>query len=632
MPHMQRFFLAATHREDQPLPNLVSEIRAIEKLLEPLQRKGQVQVLSNRAANQTDLFTAFYQTEQPIVLFHYAGHATQDALYLNTKSNVQGVAALLGTQRYEAEEWNPLKLVFLNGCATAPQVSSLQAAGVSAVIATSRSIEDTLASQFAIRFYESWLQEGQTLTRAFEIAAAWLKCLDTPPELIRTQRSVALRAEKDQPFSWGLFFHPACNQAEIENWQINPTPRLPKILLASIKSRPSVGLREVIGDFIRQDSEAKEQVRRFRKDPIVVLIERLPWTIGTHLRRLFAVEASQTMLLPGRERLKELIVAYTELSRFLSHLGLSMLWDTRRKQLHLDPKRRFPDLPFPIIPDQESQRATDFIFRLKWIVKTLDQMEDYLVDPIDLLPKLKHFLRLLGAEGSLSTAYLRMEGWKQALDSDQLDDLIASRTQDAREGLEGLVLEAEAIYAQFLKAALFLTNYKLHTLRSISVEKFHNLSGERPYTHYTISLHAAFSELQNTLTERATATDNYCLLLTLRGQPDQDVLARALNLSPFYVDRSAYIGNSTRDYPAIFGIQYQEGAVNEARFVYYNIDTDVNHQYAFQQDQQLVVDRNGAILPDHLDVEAEDLERFERIFGQFQQLEMDLQATKLESE
>ncbi|HEX7942082.1 MAG TPA: hypothetical protein VF488_09770, partial [Gemmatimonadaceae bacterium] len=46
-----------------------------------------------------------------------------------------------------------LVLVFLNGCSTEPQVKRLRAAGVKAVVATTRAIQDTVASEFAQAFY-----------------------------------------------------------------------------------------------------------------------------------------------------------------------------------------------------------------------------------------------------------------------------------------------------------------------------------------------------------------------------------------------------------------------------------------------------------------------------------------------
>ncbi len=198
-----------------------------------------------------------------------------------------------------------------------------------------------------------------------------------------------------------------------------------------------------------------------------------------------------------------------------------------------------------------------------------------------------------------------------------------SRATEKPEGVKGLVLEAEAVYARFLKAALFLTQYKLHTVRSIVVDKIRNLNAERPYSHYTISLHAAFSQLQTATTPLETATDNYCLLLTARGQ-QEDTLTSAINLSPFYIDRSSFIGKNTGNYPSVFALDYCEGDDFDKKYVFHYIDNDINHHYAFEQDNELVIDPYGAVLPEHLEVEPATAERFEPIYEQLQQLESDL--------
>jgi len=201
-------------------------------------------------------------------------------------------------------------------------------------------------------------------------------------------------------------------------------------------------------------------------------------------------------------------------------------------------------------------------------------------------------------------------------------NLIFSRTNGRDDQLPALVLEAEAIYARLLKELLFLTEYRLHTVRSIEVDKLRNIEQEQPYSHYTISLHAAFSQLQSMLTERKTATDSYCLLLT--RQTNGDMLADAVNLSPFYLDRSSYIDSNTKNYPAVFTLNYRSGEDFDPQYFFHYIDNDVNHQYAFEKDHELVITSYGALLSDYLELEDESQVRFERIHVQLQQLTLDL--------
>ena len=102
------------------------------------------------------------------MIFHYGGHASGDGLFLESAglegavAHAEGLATFLGQRRN-------LELVFLNGCSTRAQAAGLLEAGVSAVIATARAIEDTVALEFAAAFY-SELAAGATLRAAYEAA------------------------------------------------------------------------------------------------------------------------------------------------------------------------------------------------------------------------------------------------------------------------------------------------------------------------------------------------------------------------------------------------------------------------------------------------------------------------------
>jgi hypothetical protein len=65
-------------------------------------------------------------------------------------------------------------LVFLNACSTEPQVEGLLEAGVAAVLATSRAVDDEVAKEFAGRFYVG-LAGGAELQTAYEEAAGAIR-------------------------------------------------------------------------------------------------------------------------------------------------------------------------------------------------------------------------------------------------------------------------------------------------------------------------------------------------------------------------------------------------------------------------------------------------------------------------
>lgn len=614
---MHQIFLACGHTHDAPLPELVDEIRALEQVLAPLHEREILELIRNRAANVNDIFQTFNRNDN-IQIFHYAGHADDQTLYLEEAGNITGIAELLGLTRKQGSG-NTLQLVFLNGCSSKGQVQNLHRAGIAAVIATSRPVGDSVARVFATQFYQTWSMEGKSLQEAFEVAQARVHSLKDA-----AHRDFVMQGGwgDDQDFTevipWGLYFHPNLEiEQQVKDWILVKPVELPPMLLSTVKPHATQSLRALVHHFRKTDPEAQQVIQTERKDPLMVLIERLPWIIGTHLRRLFAVEADRTMTKPGLERLKELIAAYTDLTRFISLLSLSLLWDA------IENGGQIQALPFSIIPTESDSGTVDFMYHTRTYIQRLSKLEPD--DASGLESHILTFLHQVEDEQALRPGYLRMEAFKQAIDggNEQFDELIRSRSQEQKGGYKGLVLEAEAIYAGFLKASLFLTEYKLHTVRSIVVDKIRNLKVDRPYSHYTISLHAAFSQVQSSLTERETASDNYCLLLTNR-QEQGDVLANAVNLSPFYLDRSSFLEHNVNHYPAVFVLSHYLEKEGEKEYVFHYIDTDVNHEYAFAKDNQMVIDSYGAVLPDHLEVDNNTMERFEKIYEQVEQLNRDI--------
>lgn len=108
-----------------------------------------------------------------IGVLHFAGHAGPEGLLFETAdgstavADAGGLAAFLGCQR-------GLQLVVLNACATQAHVDSLRDAGVGAVVATSKTVEDEIAHQFAVLLYQG-LGSGAGIKRAYDEAAAGVR-------------------------------------------------------------------------------------------------------------------------------------------------------------------------------------------------------------------------------------------------------------------------------------------------------------------------------------------------------------------------------------------------------------------------------------------------------------------------
>src|SRR5690606_22304814 len=148
----------------------------------------------------------------------------------------------------------------------------------------------------------------------------------------------------------------------------------------------------------------------------------------------------------------------------------------------------------------------------------------------------------------------------------RIEDLVQSRTGKSA-GLADLCLQAEGVLNRFLEASLWLTKYRLYTVRPILVDKIRYLEVKEPYIHKTMALHGAFSDIELLPTKREIPSDNSCILLAPSHPSGTDPLAGALNLSPFYIDKSSYLEEKAAHYPALYVLKY-ERAPGEFVFEY----------------------------------------------------------------
>ena len=125
--------LAFANDHDAYLDMIVSERKAIAKALQEYDDRRYIKVVKEENTAVADIFDLCTHYANRIAIFHYGGHASGTQLQLEAAgqaemANAVGLAQLLGQEK-------ALQLVFLNGCATQPQVETLFACGVKAVIA-----------------------------------------------------------------------------------------------------------------------------------------------------------------------------------------------------------------------------------------------------------------------------------------------------------------------------------------------------------------------------------------------------------------------------------------------------------------------------------------------------------------
>jgi len=161
------FLFAFAYNPDNALPEVVQELKTIDRLLSDTE--AEVKVIWQ--VTQADLEREFDRRRNDLRLFHFSGHAGPHAIQINRDyhtpalSFADGLARLIGIAP-------GLRLVFLNGCSTEGQVQVFLNQGIPAVIATTKPLLDQYAVDFARRFYQNFTRPNSkmTLQQAFDAA------------------------------------------------------------------------------------------------------------------------------------------------------------------------------------------------------------------------------------------------------------------------------------------------------------------------------------------------------------------------------------------------------------------------------------------------------------------------------
>jgi WD40 repeat protein len=171
------------------LRGLTQERNAIRDALMKAEQNGLCQVIVEPDVTVDRLFDIFQNSayRDRIAIFHYGGHADSYSLLLESASGGKVTAHSEGLVSFLAKQ-KSLKLVFLNGCSSQKQSEELIEAGLPAVIGTSQSINDTIATGLSTRFYKG-LASGMTIERA------WTEAIDQTKTENNTSNSSSLLVE-----------------------------------------------------------------------------------------------------------------------------------------------------------------------------------------------------------------------------------------------------------------------------------------------------------------------------------------------------------------------------------------------------------------------------------------------------
>ncbi len=209
-------FFAFSNSKTEDLRYLPIEKEGIRSALEEAQDNGLCKVIFRYNATFDDIVKVFQKFKDQIAVFHFSGHANDYALFLendfgnNITIYAKGFSGYLGDQK-------GLQLVFLNGCATQQQSLLLHDNGVPVVISTSDKVDDSMATETGIRFYQQ-LGKGDSIVVAYHKTISLLKSQGWQGEI--TVRG--LWAEKKQIKSstplWELEAKPGFQRTK--NWSL----------------------------------------------------------------------------------------------------------------------------------------------------------------------------------------------------------------------------------------------------------------------------------------------------------------------------------------------------------------------------------------------------------------------------
>jgi WD40 repeat protein len=225
------------------LRKLPEEVRHLEEILERAESRGLCELVIKTNTTLEQILEVFQGAEfrDRVAIFHYGGHASSSGLYLESsdggarEASAEGLAEFLGQQ-------DGLEVVFLNGCSTQNQARGLLDANVSAVIATSQAIDDSVATAFAGHFYNG-LAGGATLRVAFreaESAVVSSRGADKH-QLYRHIGGAGGPEIVTEEFPWRLYIRPG---AEItQDWNLpqaadDPLLGLPELPEGDLPERP----------------------------------------------------------------------------------------------------------------------------------------------------------------------------------------------------------------------------------------------------------------------------------------------------------------------------------------------------------------------------------------------------------
>ncbi len=557
--------LTFANDQDAHLDQLTAERKEILDALRHLEDRGFedrgfIKLEHESSAEVTDVFDTFNRYEDRVAIFHYGGHANGTHLrFEGGKGSAKGLAELMGEQEN-------LMLVFLNGCSTQGQVETMMEAGVKAVIATSVPIEDTKAREFAVQFYKA-LASRRTIEKAFTQAQRFLKTkydVHFDDDIVPYRDIRRAKRPPAEAIPWGLYVRDE-HRDEVLKWKLPYYVEvgLPNDLIQYIGEsfKANLHIMLVLDEMTRYNPDIYHQMveqRGGKTQPTDsseyphIIIKNFPWPIGSQIRLLkFKDRADDT-------RLRQLVSTYVVTSQVLYYILLSDLWEHRRRG-SIRPPDGF-DCGQPL--DAAGFITFDFLERTLAIYQLfVDQgVSPYVLEYEKLYEAWNH------EDQELKSYHNYLEALRGRLAEDP-----------PTTGLANLCDTAEQAVSAVLRAAAFLANYRMLTVRTIMIQRprFEQPEYELNMGRLNAPDHHKLSLLQDAFHRNK---DNYSNSHSVVLTCDEDRLEDSLNLSPFIIDKNTFVQVQRTDRIEvddsvhIFMMAYEE----EGRLVYLVVDHSID--------------------------------------------------------
>lgn len=523
---MDVLFLAFSNSQEDRLPSLEREEESVYRLLAPRALQQQFMLHRESYANISKIHEYLVLFRNNLSVFLYSGHAGKDKLLLDdTHALSAGIAQALG-------QCSQLKMVVLNGCSTKGQVQELLKQGVPLVIATSAAINDELATNFSIRFFQA-LKEQANYGEAFELAVAET----LTQKAITVHRDITFDLTEDSEIKddnepiWGIFYKEE-NKAVLDE-KLPTKIQVPTPEEYTPNEKLINGLIDALVDYnndvemIQMKMMKGKKVKLSRKR--MTILNSLPAPIADHLRKLMVPvdDENEGYDKISLARLQQLVLTYNTTMDLLVFTLLAQLWETKAKN---------PDTI--IIPETEKktirefikmeQKGRDQLVYLPLIVllgETLEKLNvDYFVE------ELAELKESLATEQTFQDACLFMELLRKKLREESI----------ANYEITDLCIRGEESLTVIFHQLGFIAKYTLAAVNKIDIQKYRHQQ-KATFKHSMVLLLDLLGGLEAEETILDRYTDNRSVLLL---KMEDDEIIDEINLSPFIIDSNAFEKNT----------------------------------------------------------------------------------------